>query len=161
MKHLAMRCGMGLVLLGYLLMAGAGGVINTEIKVVTVQGDYATLRDDLELAITERGLVISKVLLIADMLQRTGSSVGSTKKIYEQGETLTFCSAVLSRQMMELNPEYIAFCPFKISIYNLPAQPHTVYFTYPIVTLPSEKEQATMQAINQLLVDIVQAVVKG
>lgn len=145
--------------LSSLFPAQADTTIQTDLKVIQVSGNYAQLREELELAITERGLVISKVLRIADMLQRTADSMGG-KPLYDKGESLLFCSAALSYQMMIVNPDYIALCPFKITIYTVAATPGVVYLSYPVNTAPHhEKTQQALHAINQLLAEIVQAVV--
>ena len=100
------------------------------LKRYAVHEPYEDVREMLELAITERGLVINNVLHIGDMLERTRKVVGSKRRIYLKAEALAFCSALLSRKMMEADPHNIVFCPYLIFIYVLPEQPDTVYLAY-------------------------------
>lgn len=84
--------------------------------------DFAETREVLLQAIENRGLVISYVSHIGDMLKRTGKDLGSERLIYDQAEIIEFCSARQSREMMEADPHNIVFCPFAIAVYSLPDQ---------------------------------------
>lgn len=87
-----------------------------------VASSFAETREAVTLAIENRGLVVNYVSHIADMLERTGADLGTARKIYQQAEIIEFCSASLSRKMMEANPHDIVFCPFAIAIYSLPGE---------------------------------------
>ena len=67
--------------------------------------------DAITLAIEGRGLVINYVSHIGDMLERTGADIGATRQVFAKAEIIEFCSAGLSRQMMELDPHNIVLCP--------------------------------------------------
>lgn len=114
-----------------------------------VQGSFADTRDAVVTAIENRGLVINASSHISDMLDRTGSDLGKSRRIYEKAEILEFCSAALSRQMMETNPHDIVNCPFTIAIYTLAGQPATTWVGY--------RRQAgqSAAAIEKMLADIV------
>ena len=71
---------------------------------------------ELRLAIEGRGFVVDNVSHVADMLNRTAEDVGATRQIYENADVFQFCSAALSRKMMEANPMNIAFCPYGIFV---------------------------------------------
>ena len=45
------------------------------------------------------------------MLQRTADVVGATRTLYRNAAFLQFCSAVVSRKVMEENTANIAYCP--------------------------------------------------
>ena len=83
---------------------------------------FADVREALTLAIENRGLVINYTSHIADMLARTGADIGASKQVFGQAEIIEFCSAKLSRQMMEADPHNIVLCPFAIAIYTLPGE---------------------------------------
>ena len=70
----------------------------------------------LESAILDRGLVIDGQNHVGEMLARTREDVGSEKIIFEHAEVYSFCSAVLSRKMMEADPLNIGFCPYDIVV---------------------------------------------
>jgi uncharacterized protein (DUF302 family) len=91
---------------------------------------FADARDAIVMAIENRGLVINYTSHIADMLQRTGADLGASKQIFQRAEIIEFCSAKLSRQMMEADPHNIVLCPFAISIYTLPGEKNTTWVAY-------------------------------
>ena len=93
-------------------------------------GGFEDTRDAVVMAIENRGLVINYVSHIADMLQRTGADIGASRQIFAQAEIIEFCSAKLSRQMMEADPHNIVLCPFAISIYTLPGDPDIAWISY-------------------------------
>jgi len=95
-----------------------------------LSGDFSEVRDALTMAIENRGLVVNYVSHIADMLNRTGNDIGASKSIFEQAEIIEFCSASLSRRMMEADRHNIVLCPFAISVYSLPGEPGKVWITY-------------------------------
>ena len=95
-----------------------------------VGGSFTDTRDAIVTAIENRGIVINYTARIADMLERTGADIGATRKIFDQAETVEFCSASLSRKMMESSPHYIVLCPFTISIYTLPGDTKGTWVAY-------------------------------
>ena len=95
-----------------------------------VAGNFADTRDSIVMAIENRGLVVNYTSHIADMLARTGADIGARRKVFEQAEIIEFCSASLSRRMMEADPHNIVLCPFAISVYSLPGEPGKVWIAY-------------------------------
>lgn len=91
---------------------------------------FTDARDAIVMAIENRGLVINYTSHIADMLARTGADLGASKQIFQQAEIIEFCSAKLSRQMMEADPHNIVLCPFAISIYTLPGEKNATWVSY-------------------------------
>ncbi len=125
-------------------------------KLYTVKGTFEDVREYIELAITDRGMIINNVSHIGNMLARTGKDLGASKKIFEKAEALEFCSATLSRRMMEADPHNIVFCPYIIAIYTLPGETDTVYVAYrrPL-PVGSPESRAALQAVEKLLDDII------
>lgn len=70
----------------------------------------------VESAIIDRGLVIDYVSRVGAMLERTGQDVGSDVKLFDAADVYLFCSAVLSRQVMEADPMNIAHCPYGVFV---------------------------------------------
>lgn len=95
-----------------------------------VSAAFADTRDAVVMAIENRGLVVNYTSHIADMLQRTGADLGASRQIFEQAEIIEFCSAGLSRQMMEADPHNIVLCPFAIAIYTLPGEKNATWVAY-------------------------------
>jgi uncharacterized protein (DUF302 family) len=84
------------------------------------QGNYEDVRDMVQASIESKGLKINSVNHIADMLARTGKDLGATRQVYEGGEQFEFCSARISRDMMEADPHALVMCPYIISVYTVP-----------------------------------------
>ncbi len=135
---------------------GAEGDASEYRKTYVSSGTFAEVRDNLELAITGRGIVINNVSHIGNMLARTGKDVGSSVQVFGQAEALEFCSAVLSRKMMEADPHNIVFCPYIISVYTLPGEQDKVYLSYRRPHLVgSEASRESLKEVEQLLDDII------
>ena len=117
-----------------------------------VKDTFASVRENLELAITDRGLVVNNVSHISKMLARTGKDLGADKQVYVDAESLEFCSATASRNMMEADPTNIVFCPYIISVYTLPNEAGTVYVAYRRPqAVGSKASQDSLRAVETLL----------
>lgn len=129
--------------------------------VYTKQGTFADVRDAVEMAITGRGFVINNVSHIGNMLERTGKDLGDGKKVFLNAEALEFCSATVSRNMMEADPDNIVFCPYIISVYVIPSKPNEVRVAFRKTQLVgSRQSQKALKAVNELLTEIVQEAVQ-
>jgi uncharacterized protein (DUF302 family) len=129
--------------------------------VFTKRGSFADVRESVEMAITGRGFVISSVSHVGDMLERTGKDLGSGKLVFLNAESLEFCSATLSRKMMEADPDNIVFCPYIISIYVVPAKPNEVRVAYRKAQMVgSPSSQKALKAVNVLLSEIIKEAVE-
>jgi uncharacterized protein (DUF302 family) len=93
------------------------------------QGEFQDVRDQVEAAIEGKGLKINHTNKIAEMLERTGKDLGAAKQVYVNGEQFEFCSARISRQMMEADPHAMVLCPYIISVYTVPNDKN-VYIAY-------------------------------
>ena len=93
------------------------------------QGEFQDVRDQVEAAIEGKGLKINHTNKIAEMLERTGKDLGAAKQVYVNGEQFEFCSARISRQMMEADPHAMVLCPYIISVYTIPNDKN-VYIAY-------------------------------
>lgn len=135
----------------------AAGKLETEYyKFYKLQGSYEDVRVDLDYAITGQGIKVNGVSHISDMLNRTGKDIGRTNEVYEHAEAVQFCSATLSRNMMEADPLNIVFCPYIIFIYSLPGEKNTVYLGYrkPPV-LSSEKSKKAVADVVKTYEEII------
>jgi len=109
-------------------------------------------RDDLKIAIENRGLVIDHTSHIHDMLERTGKDIGATQVIFKNAEAFSFCSATASRKTMEADPNNIVFCPYTISVYATVANPDKVHVAYRVPQpVGSEASKAALNAVKDLL----------
>jgi uncharacterized protein (DUF302 family) len=120
---------------------------------------YDDARLDLESAIVDQGLKIDHVGNVAAMLQRTGADVGSDKPVYRHGEYLTFCSARLSRAMMEADPANMAQCPYVMFVYERAEAPGEITIGYRKLGV-SGSGAKVLEEINALLDKIARAAVR-
>lgn len=117
----------------------------------TVEGSFDDIAFAVESAIVGQGLVIDSTSHVGEMLERTKADVGGTKTVFEQADVFSFCSASVSRKVMEADPANIQFCPYGIAVYALPDAPGKVtvgYRSYP---------EGPMQEVQALLETIVAA----
>lgn len=137
--------------------ADGGGDVTTDYsKTFVSKGSFADVRDNLELSITGRGIVINNVSHIGNMLSRTAKDIGADVQVYEQAEALEFCSASLSRKMMEADRHNIIFCPYIISVYTLPGETNRVYLSYRRPWLVgNDASKQSLREVEQLLDDII------
>ncbi len=84
----------------------------------------------LENAILDRGLLVDNISHVGDMLARTRTDVGSDVTVFTQADVYSFCSAVLSRKVMEADPMNIRFCPYDIFVAETPDRPGQVTIGY-------------------------------
>jgi len=104
----------------------------------------------VENAIIAQGLVIDNVSHVGDMLARTGADVGSEVPLFEKADVFTFCSAAVSRAVMEVDPTNIAYCPYGIYVYAMPGEEGMSYVghrTYP---------DGEMKQVEELLGGIIE-----
>lgn len=103
----------------------AGGV-----KSYSKKAEFDDIRFELTNAIIDRGLKVQTNGKLAAMLKRTGADLGNGKAIYKHAEYFSFCSAKLSRAMMEADPLNAAYCPFVMSIIVSTSKPDEVTVSY-------------------------------
>jgi hypothetical protein len=142
----------GLLLALLVAVAGAASAAQEDVKLYAVPGKYEDVKTDLTAAIVNQGLVIDFVGNINAMLTRTGADVGSTKPVYLAAEYVMFCSAKLSRAMMEADPRNMAFCPYVMFVYEAAAKPGEIVIGYrrPLGGA-SEVSKAALVEIDALL----------
>ena len=129
----------------------ATGLHAEEAITVPFDGSFEDATFAVESAIIDRGLVIDYVSHVGDMLNRTGADVGSEKKLFEAADIFVFCSAKLSREMMEADPMNIAHCPYGIFVADQGGEVLVGYRSYP---------EGDMQRVQTLLSEIVEVAVE-
>jgi len=117
------------------------------------QAKFDDVRDDLRAAIEARGLVIDYQSHVNRMLERTGKDVGSAQPLYVEAQSFVFCSALLSRRMMEADAANVALCPYVLTVYATVQQPDTVVVAYRRPWRPdgSPASQAALREVDALL----------
>lgn len=119
------------------------------------QGDFQFVRDAVESAIEGKGLKINHTNKIAEMLERTGKDLRATKQVYVNGEQFEFCSATISRQMMEADPHAMVMCPYVVSVYTVPNDKN-VYIAYrKTATSKNPALKKALASVEKLLTEII------
>jgi Domain of unknown function DUF302. len=95
------------------------------------EGSFDDATFAVENEIIGRGLVIDYVSHVGDMLNRTGEDVGSDVTIFEAADVFLFCSATVSREVMEADPMNIAHCPYGIFVTERDGDVMIGHRTYP------------------------------
>lgn len=111
------------------------------------------VRDDLKLAIEAKGMVVDHESRIGKMLERTAKDLGASETIYTDALALQFCSASLSRKMMQADPANVVFCPYTIVVYATAARPDVVNVAYrpPMRPDASPASRAVLGEVDALL----------
>lgn len=150
-----------LVALFTLLLAGCAHAADVPVRndhrvTYKVKATFQEVKSLVSESIKGQGLVINNISHIGNMLSRTGKDLGFSKQVYEEAEALEFCSATVSRAMMEADAHNIIFCPYIIAIYVIPSEPKTVYVSYrrPI-PVGDETSRKSLQAVEKLLDKII------
>lgn len=119
-----------------------------DFKNYTTNDTFGDVAFAVESAILSKGLVIDHVSHTGEMLERTRADVGSDKILFLGADVYEFCSASVSRQVMEADPLNFNFCPYAIRIYEQPETAGTV-------TVSHQTYSGTMEPVNALLESIV------
>jgi uncharacterized protein (DUF302 family) len=135
-------------LLGGLLIAASATLAAAQdaSTTYTYDGTFEDAAFSVESAIVGKGLVIDYVSHVGEMLNRTGGDVGSDVELFKEADIFVFCSAVVSRKVMEADPMNIAHCPYGIFVADHGGEILVGYRNYP---------EGPMQEVQALLDGIV------
>ena len=99
---------------------------------MTYQADdiFESVKENVEDAIIDRGMVIGRTLHAREMLERTGPDLGFSRSVYLEAVTLEFCSAAISHRMIATDPVNIVVCPFTIAVYVKADEPDNVFVSF-------------------------------
>jgi len=124
-----------------------------EMVTYTTNQNFDDVAFGLESAILDEGLVIDSVSHVGEMLKRTRADVGSDVTLFKEADAYSFCSATLSREVMEADPMNIAYCPYDIFIAERANSEGEVIIGY------RSFPEGEMQKIQDLLDGIVRAAI--
>ena len=144
----------GILILGLSL---AGSAVAEEVTTYRSTAPFDEVRQGLADAIINRGYVIDYEAHVGKMLARTAGDVGASQTLFAKGRAnvMQFCSAVLSRDMMQVDVMNIAYCPYVLFVFQARLDDPAV--TIGFRRLPqrgSEKSKAALAKVNKLLDDI-------
>ena len=124
----------------------AGPAQAQEAVVTDFDGSFDDATFAVESAIIGRGLVIDGMSHVGEMLNRTAGDVGATATLFSQADVFLFCSAVVSRQVMEADPMNIVHCPYTIFVAEREGRVMIGHRDYP---------EGAMQPVEDMLREIV------
>lgn len=107
----------------------------------------------LESAIVDHGLVIDAISHTGDMLERTRADVGSDITLFTKADVFSFCSAAISRKVMEADPMNIVFCPYDIFVMVQPERPDVTVIGF------RSFPEGPMKDVEALLTSITKAAI--
>lgn len=142
------------VILALTALQVPAGETQGPVLVFKAAADYDTVKEGIETAITNRGMLTSGELHVSDMLNRTGADLGFVRQVYAKAESIEFCSAVMSHKMIQVDPSNLVICPFTIALFIKTDEPQQVYVAFRRQHLAGAAE-AVQAEVNQLLQDIV------
>ncbi len=140
MHRILLICAAVIALAGGAARAGEGYVTHA------YDGSFEDAVFSVENAIIGAGLVVDYVSHTGEMLARTGADVGSDVQLFDNAQIFVFCSASLSRKVMEEDPMNIAWCPYTIFVTDRGGEVLVGYREYP---------EGAMQQVEALLAAIV------
>lgn len=129
-----------------LLAVMATGASAQDSTIYPFDGTFDDATFAVESAILDKGLVIDYVSHTGEMLARTGPDLGSDVELFAAADIFVFCSAQLSREVMEANPMNIAHCPYGIFVADQAGDVSIGFRNYPA---------GEMQKVQSFLDDIV------
>lgn len=125
--------------------------------VYTSDSAFSDVMEGLKMAIQERGMYINNVMNMGEMLERTGQDLGLGASPFGQAESIEFCSAVLSREMIQEDPARMVNCPFIISVYILPGDADTTYVAHREIPTDQVESSPIMAKVAEMLKSIAEA----
>jgi uncharacterized protein (DUF302 family) len=138
--------------LAVFVFAGTAALSEEAAVVHPFDGSFEDATFAVESAIVGRGLVVDHVSHVGEMLARTGADLGSDVTLFTQADVFLFCSAVLSRKVMEADPMNIVHCPYGVFVAEREGEVIVGHRAYP---------QGPMQEVETLLDEIVLEAVGG
>ncbi|MBC7282369.1 DUF302 domain-containing protein [Hoeflea sp.] len=147
-----MMTGLGLLALACVPVQAAGDDVFT----VVTEIPFADAAQGVNEAIVNKGFKVDYHGFLGDMLKRTAGDVGASKELYKDAEFFTFCSAVVSRTVMEADIGDIAYCPYVVFVYEDAATPGKVTIGHRNLPEGGERGQ-----VNDILNEIVKTAAEG
>ncbi|WP_071673456.1 DUF302 domain-containing protein [Nioella nitratireducens] len=123
-----------LSLAALLVAAGTTGALAQQAVTYSFDGSFDDAAFGVESAIVGRGLVIDYTSHVGEMLERTRADTGSDVVIFDNADIYLFCSALVSRDVMEADPMNIVNCPYSVFVTDMDGQ---VQIGYRVMSEPS------------------------
>ncbi|MEL6099743.1 MAG: DUF302 domain-containing protein [Pseudomonadota bacterium] len=122
-----------------------------EVITYPFDGSFDDAAFAVESEIVGRGLVIDYVSHVGAMLERTRADVGSDVVLFDEANSYLFCSATLSRKVMEADPMNLAHCPYAVFVADRGGEVVVGYRAFPAG--PMQEVQAFLDEIARASVE--------
>ena len=116
---------------------------------VTSQKSIANVIQDTEFAITENNFRITNRLHIGSAIKKRGNAD------FPQNEIVLFCNLTIAEEMLKIEPRYINYCPYKITITDANGLIIVGTRLLPIKTSNPEMDKVS-KSINKILRSMVE-----
>jgi len=126
-------------------LAAAAPAAAQDVITYGFDGSFDDATFAVESAILDRGLVIDYTSHVGEMLARTAGDVGSDVQIFDNADVFLFCSAAISRRVMEADPMNIVHCPYSIFVMEMDGEVTLGHRAYP--DGPMQEVEAVLDAI--------------
>jgi len=134
----------------WFLLSWPGMARSQDAVVYSTQENYEQVKENLEFAIINQGLLIRGVMKIGEMLDNTRNDLGY-ERVLLQGHAFDFCSAQHTYAMIAVDPRNIVNCPFSVAVYVTLEQPDIVYVAYRIPRFLGAGSEQTAAALAAML----------
>lgn len=115
----------------------------------TTQKSFANVVQDAEFAITENNFRITNRLHIGSAIKKRGSID------FPQNEIILFCNLTIAEEMLKIEPRYINYCPYKVTVTD-----SNEYVTIATRLLPLETNNSKMSTVFETINKILRSVVE-
>lgn len=116
---------------------------------IKTKKSFQNVVQDSEFAIIENNFRIINRLHIGNAIQERGSLD------FPQNEILLFCNLTLAEEMLNIEPDYINYCPYKITITD-----SNDYVTVGTRLLPSKTSNSKMDELSKNINKILHSMVE-
>lgn len=132
----------------------ASPVMAQDFTAITIDDSIDNITFSLESAILDKGLTIDFTSHTGEMLERTREDVGSDVVLYSEATIFSFCSARVSRRVMEADITNIAFCPYAIYVYATPDNPEQTIIGHRI--FPGDSMKPANDLLDEIIADAIE-----
>lgn len=140
---------------GALALTGLSGpALAQGMSAITVNESLDDMEFALENAILDMGLTIDFISHSGDMLERTRADVGSDIVLFTGATIYNFCSAKVSRQVIEADLGNFMYCPYAIFAYTTPDNPEQTVIGHQIY--PGDSMQPANELLDQIIANAVE-----
>ena len=115
----------------------------------TTEKPFANVLQDAEFAITENNFRITNRLHIGSAIKKRGSSD------FPQNEIILFCNLTIAEEMLKIEPRYINYCPYKVTITDSDG-----HITIGTRLLPLKTSNPKMDKVSKKLNKILRSMVE-